>query len=67
MPALFESPEHKTTYVTISRDEYESMKRTIEILGDEEAMRMIKESRKAINEGRVKSLDDLAKERGLFS
>lgn len=66
MSVLFESPEHKTTYVTISKDEYESMKSTIEILEDEEAMEMIRESRKAIKEGRVKKWEDILKERGLI-
>ena len=66
MSVLFESPPHKTTYVTITKDEYESMKTTIEILEDEETMEMIRESEKDIKEGRVKSLDDWAKEMGLI-
>ena len=62
MPILNESPEHKTTYVTISRDEYESMKATIEVLKDKELMEQIRESEKAIGEGKVKKWKDLMKE-----
>ncbi len=62
MPILNESPEHKTTYVTISRDEYESMKATIEVLKDPELMKQIRESEKAIGEGKVKKWKDLMKE-----
>ncbi len=65
MPILVESPEHKTTYVTIPKDEYESMKITIEVLEDEDLMEQIKESRAAIKEGNVKRWDDILKERGL--
>lgn len=62
MPILNESPEHKATYVTISRDEYESMKATIEVLKDPELMKQIRESEKAIGEGKVKKWKDLMKE-----
>ena len=66
MPALLESRKHKTTYVTLSKDEYESMKSTIEVLDDEELMEQIKESKDAIKEGKVWKWDDILKERRLI-
>jgi PHD/YefM family antitoxin component YafN of YafNO toxin-antitoxin module len=45
MTALKE--RHETRYVTISADEYESMKRTIEVLSDKELMEQIRASRTA--------------------
>lgn len=62
MDVIHESPPHKTTYVTISRDEYESMKATIETIEDEEVMEQIRESRKAIKEGKTKSLEQFMRE-----
>ena len=38
---------HETKYVTISKEEYESMKRTIDILSDKELMKQIRESKTA--------------------
>jgi len=66
MDVVHESPPHKTTYVTISRDEYESMKATIETLEDKDVMEQIRESRKAIKEGRTKSLEQFMKEQGVI-
>ncbi|MBI2583292.1 MAG: hypothetical protein HYW25_01370 [Candidatus Aenigmarchaeota archaeon] len=45
MSVLMEKGRHETSYVVISKDEYESMQRTIEILGDKELMEQIKESK----------------------
>ena len=56
------SGEHKAHWVTISSDEYESMKATLEILSDPEMMKQIEESKKQVKEGKVKKLDDLIKE-----
>ena len=53
---------HETTYVTISRDEYDSMKSTLEILADKELMEMIKTSDKEFEEGKGIPLDDFIKE-----
>ncbi|MBI4214778.1 hypothetical protein HY546_02175 [archaeon] len=44
MVFVHETGGHFATYVTISKDEYESMQHTIEILGDRELMDQIKES-----------------------
>ncbi len=62
---VFESPKHATTFVTISRDEYESMKNTIEVLSDKELMEQIRKSMKAVSEGRFRKWSDIAKEKGI--
>lgn len=54
--------EHKSHWVTISSDEYESMKSTLEILSDPELIEQIKESREDVRSGRYKNLRDLIKE-----
>ena len=66
MAVVAETPEHKTTYVTISRDEYESMKATLEVLQDEDLMGQLKESEQAIKEGKVRKWRDFAKEREII-
>ena len=55
-------PEHKAHWVTISSDEYESMKSTLEVLSDSELIDQIKESREDYNSGKFKKLRDLMKE-----
>ncbi len=57
--------EHKTKWITISMDEYESMKAALEILSDPEAMRKMKKAEKESLEGKGKKLEDLKKELGL--
>ena len=54
--------EHKAHWVTISSDEYESMKSTLEVLSDSELIDQIKESREDYNSGIFKKLHDLMKE-----
>ncbi len=41
--------KHKTEWITISLDEYESMKRTIEVLSDEDLMSQMKEDVKVFD------------------
>jgi PHD/YefM family antitoxin component YafN of YafNO toxin-antitoxin module len=55
--------KHETEWVTISKDEYDSMNRTIEVLSDKDLMAQLKKS-KAKN---VKSRDfeEVAKELGI--
>lgn len=65
MAQILKGTEHKTSYVTISLDEYESMKSTLEVLSDPELMKQIKESKKAVAEGRTKKWDELKKELGI--
>jgi PHD/YefM family antitoxin component YafN of YafNO toxin-antitoxin module len=54
---------HETEWVTISRDEYESMNKTIDILSDKDVMAQIKKGKQK----NVKSRDfeEVAKELGL--
>ncbi|MCK4399320.1 MAG: hypothetical protein KAV25_10065 [Methanophagales archaeon] len=54
--------EHKARWMTISTDEYESMKSTLDVLSDPELMEQIKESRDDFKAGRFKKLRDLLKE-----
>jgi PHD/YefM family antitoxin component YafN of YafNO toxin-antitoxin module len=55
--------KHETEWVTISKDEYDSMNRTIDVLSDKDLMAQLKKS-KAKN---VKSRDfeEVAKELGI--
>ena len=46
-------------WVTISSDEYESMKSTLEIMSDPELMQQIEESREDFKAGRYKELHEL--------
>ena len=48
--------ENKARWVTISSDEYESMKSTLEILSDPELMQQIEESREDFKAGRYTEL-----------
>lgn len=54
--------EHKAHWITISSDEYESMKSTLEVLSDSELIDQIKESREDYNSGKFKKLRNLMKE-----
>lgn len=54
--------EHKASWITISSDEYESMKSTLEVLSDNELLLQIKESEEDYKAGRYKKLRDLIKE-----
>lgn len=54
--------EHKTHWVTISEDEYESMKATIEVLSDQNLMEQLIGSKKDIEAGRTKKWDQFVKE-----
>ena len=54
--------EHKTAWITISLDEYESMKSTLEILSDPELMGQLRKSKEDIKAGRYKTLKELLKE-----
>ncbi|NQE54917.1 hypothetical protein C5S29_15155 [ANME-1 cluster archaeon GoMg3.2] len=54
--------DHKARWITISSDEYESMKSTLEVLSDQELMEQIKESREDFKAGNFKKLRDVIKE-----
>lgn len=60
---LIETPKHKTSYVTITKDEYDSMKDTIDAFKDKELMKQLAASEKAASEGRVKNWKDYVKEK----
>ena len=57
--------KHETEWITISIDEYESMKATIETLSSPEAMKKIKQGEKELAEGKGKLLEQVKKELGL--
>jgi PHD/YefM family antitoxin component YafN of YafNO toxin-antitoxin module len=54
--------EHKAHWITISSDEYESMKSTLEVLSDSELIEQIKESREDFKAGKYKKLHELMEE-----
>ncbi len=54
---------HKTEWITISTDEYESMQRTIEVLSDPDLMIQLDEGKKKNTPTR--NFEDLAGELGL--
>lgn len=66
MAIVAETPEHRTTYVTIPRDEYESMKATLEVLQDEDLMKQLKESERATREGKTRKWRDFMKEKKII-
>ncbi|HDH28658.1 MAG TPA: hypothetical protein ENH13_05955 [Euryarchaeota archaeon] len=53
MTAAIQGKKQGTKWITISVDEYESMKRTIDMLSDKEVMNQIREGKKKD----VKTLD----------
>ncbi len=57
------SGKHQTDWITISIDEYESMKDTIEVLSDNDIMRQLLDGKK--NPDKVRNFEDLAKELGI--
>ncbi|ODS42649.1 MAG: hypothetical protein MSIBF_04930 [Candidatus Altiarchaeales archaeon IMC4] len=59
-------PEHTTRYVTITEDEYDSMRSTIETLSDNELMESICQGGEDIKAGRTKPLNEYLKERGVI-
>ncbi len=46
MSEVARSGKHQTEWITISVDEYESMKRTIDVLSDKDIMEQVKEGKK---------------------
>jgi PHD/YefM family antitoxin component YafN of YafNO toxin-antitoxin module len=55
--------KHQTGWITISIDEYESMKDTIEVLSDNDVMKQLEEGKKSPD--KVRNFEDLAKELGI--
>jgi hypothetical protein len=54
---------HETEWVTISRDEYDSMNQTIEVLSDKDLMAQIGKGRQKNEKSR--DFEEVAKELGL--
>lgn len=54
--------KHEARWVTISSDEYESMRATIEALSDPEIMKQLMKSEEDVKAGRVKKWDDFVKD-----
>ena len=54
---------HETEWVTISKDEYESLNRTIEVLSDVDLMTQIKKGKRKNAESR--DFEEVAKELGI--
>jgi PHD/YefM family antitoxin component YafN of YafNO toxin-antitoxin module len=54
---------HQTEWITISVDEYESMRRTIEVLSDRDLMYQIEEGKRA--DIKIRNFEELAKELGI--
>ncbi len=57
--------KHESEWITISVDEYESMKATIETLSTPKAMQKIIQGEKELAEGKGKSLEQVKKELGI--
>ncbi len=57
--------KHETRWVTISMDEYESMKRTLEILSDPKMRREALKGKKQANTGKTEKLNAVLKEFGV--
>ncbi|HII98890.1 MAG TPA: hypothetical protein HA272_06495 [Methanoregula sp.] len=55
--------KHETEWITISKDEYDSLNRTIEILSDKELMGQLRSS-KAKNTG-SRDFEEVAQELGI--
>jgi PHD/YefM family antitoxin component YafN of YafNO toxin-antitoxin module len=55
--------KHQTCWITISTDEYESMKETIEVLSDIDIIKQLEEGKK--DNAKVRDFEDLAEELGI--
>ena len=63
MASVAITEKHQAGWITISTDEYESMKETIEVLSDVDLMEQLEESKKSGT--KVRDFEDLAKELGI--
>ena len=55
--------KHQAGWITISTDEYDSMKETIEVQSDADIMKQLEEGKKKGT--KVRDFEDLAKELGI--
>ncbi len=58
------SGRHETEWITITTDEYNSMKSTLEILSNPNLKKEVLEGKKQAREGKVRKLKDVAKDLG---
>ena len=58
------SGRHETEWITITTDEYNSMKSTLEILSNPNLKKEVLEGKKQAREGNVRKLKDVAKDLG---
>ena len=56
---------HQAGWITISTDEYDSMKETIEVLSDVDIMKQLEEGRK--EDTKIRNFEELAKELGIYN
>lgn len=63
MTETIRSGKHEAEWITISLDEYDSMRRTIEVLSDRDLMEQIEEGNKGRN--KTRDFEDLARELGI--
>jgi PHD/YefM family antitoxin component YafN of YafNO toxin-antitoxin module len=61
--AAITGKQHQTGWITISMDEYESMKETIEVLSDVDIMEQLEDGKKSTTQ--VRDFEDFAKELGI--
>jgi len=62
MSEVIRGSEHKAKWMTISTDEYESLKSTLEVLSDPELMKQLEKSKDDIKKGRTTKWGDFIKE-----
>lgn len=55
--------KHKSGWITISTEEFESMKETLEVLSDIDIMKQLEESKKDCT--KVRDFEELAEELGI--
>ncbi len=60
MTGIVQGKKQGTKWITISVDEYESMKRTIDVLSDKEVMSQIREGKK--KDSKTMDFEELASE-----
>lgn len=65
MSSSFVHGKHESAWITISVDEYESMKATIETLSSPYAMRKIMRGEKELAEGKGKTPEQIKRELGI--
>ena len=63
MTETIHSRKHETEWITISLDEYDSMRRTIEVLSDRDLMKQIEAGKKG--RSKTRDFEDLAKDLGI--